>query len=174
MQTSLVLTVIGDDKPGIVERISDRALATGANWEESSMARLGGKFAGLLRLSVASEKAEALAADLRNLSAAGLSVVVEVTRVPDLEPARHLHLNVIGNDRPGIVRDLSRVLAEHQANIESLDTCVINAPMSGDPLFTADATLRVPATTTVEELRTVLEALAGELMVDLTFEDASN
>lgn len=172
MQTSLVLTVIGDDTPGIVERISDRALATGANWEESSMARLGGKFAGLLRLSVASEKAEALAADLRNLSAAGLSVVVEVTRVPEPEPARHLHLNVIGNDRPGIVRDLSRVLAEHQANIESLDTCVINAPMSGDPLFTADATLRVPATTTVEELRTVLEALASELMVDLTFEDA--
>jgi len=171
MRTSLVLTVIGDDKPGIVEQISDRALAIGANWEESSMARLGGKFAGLLRLSVASELAEALAADLRSLSASGLSVMVEASHVPVPPAGRHLRLSLIGNDRPGIVRDIARVLAEHQTNIETLDTSVVNAPMTGEPLFHAEATLCVPSTTSADALRRVLEALAGELMVDLTFDD---
>lgn len=173
MRTSLVLTVIGDDKPGIVEQISDRALATGANWEESSMARLGGKFAGLLRLSVPAGRADALAADLRALSASGLSVIVEASHVPQQPPARHLRLSLIGNDRPGIVRDIARVLAEHQANIETLDTSVVNAPMTGEPLFHAEATLSMPSTTSADALRQVLEALAGELMVDLTFDDAT-
>ena len=77
MRTSLVLTVIGDDKPGIVEQLSDRILATGANWEESRMARLAGKFAGLLRVSVDADHADTLAAALRSLDAGGLTVVVE-------------------------------------------------------------------------------------------------
>jgi glycine cleavage system regulatory protein len=64
MRTSLVLTIIGDDKPGIVEQLSDQILATGANWEESRMARLGGKFAGLLRLTVDRARADALTAEL--------------------------------------------------------------------------------------------------------------
>jgi glycine cleavage system regulatory protein len=168
MRTSLVLTVIGDDKPGIVEQISDCVAAAGANWEESSMARLAGKFAGLLRVSVPSERAAGLAADLRALSASGLAVVVEGSHLPEPAPSQHLHLSVVGNDRPGIVRDLARTLAGHQVNIEELDTSVSSAPMSGEPLFRADASLRVPAGVTVDQLRQVLEALAGELMVDLT------
>ncbi|MEQ1896060.1 MAG: ACT domain-containing protein [Vicinamibacterales bacterium] len=168
MRTSLVLTVIGDDKPGIVEQISDRVAAAGANWEESSMARLAGKFAGLLRVSVPSDRADALATNLRALSASGLAVVVEVSRTAEPAPSRHLHLSVVGNDRPGIVRDLARTLAGYQVNIEALDTSVTGAPMSGEPLFRADASLRVPAGVTVDQLRLVLEALASELMVDLT------
>ena len=52
MRTSLVLTIIGDDRPGIVEQLAEEVLDAGANWEESRMARLAGKFAGLLRVSV--------------------------------------------------------------------------------------------------------------------------
>ncbi len=172
MRTSLVLTVIGDDRPGIVEQISDRVAAAGANWEESSMARLAGKFAGLLRVSVPSERADVLTTDLRALSASGLAVVVEGSRAPEPAPSQHLHLSVVGNDRPGIVRDIARTLAAHQVNIEALDTSVTGAPMSGEPLFRADASLCVPAGVTVAHLRQVLEALASELMVDLTVDDA--
>ena len=168
MRTSLVLTVIGDDKPGIVEQLSDRILATGANWEESRMARLAGKFAGVLRVSVEDQHADALAAQLRALGAGPLTVVVERGANPLQPSTQTLQLDVLGNDHPGIVRDISRVLAQHQVNIENLETEVTSAPMSGEALFHARATVRIPETITTDRLRSVLEALAGELMVDLT------
>ena len=171
MRTSFVLTVIGDDRPGLVEQLSDLVLAAGANWEESRMARLAGKFAGLLRVSVDAERAEALATSLTTLDAGGLTVVIE--RSADAEPSafRTCGLDLVGNDHPGIIRDISRVLAQHRVNIEELETEVTSAPMSGDALFRARAQLRVPSTMTVDELRGVLEALAGGLMVELALEE---
>src|SRR5688572_21047012 len=171
MRTSLVLTVIGDDKPGIVEQLSDRILATGANWEESRMARLAGKFAGLLRVSVDADHADTLAAMLRSLDAGGLTVVVERSAHVEAGPSRTVRLEVVGNDHPGIVRDISRVLAQYQVNIEDLETDVTSAPMSGDTLFHARASLHLPPSVTIDRLRRVLEALAGELMVDLALAD---
>jgi glycine cleavage system regulatory protein len=170
MRTSFVLTVIGDDRPGLVEQLSDLVLAAGANWEESRMARLAGKFAGLLRVSVDAERAEALAASLTTLDADGLTVVIK--RSSEAEPSafRTCELDLVGNDHPGIIRDISRVLAQHRVNIEELETEVTSAPMSGDALFRARARLRVPSTMTVDELRGVLEALAGDLMVELALE----
>jgi len=171
MRTSLVLTVIGDDKPGIVEQLSERILATGANWEESRMARLAGKFAGVLHVSVATDQADALAARLRELDAGGLSVVVTRSGETATTASRMVGLELIGNDQPGIVRDISRALAGLGVNIEELDTDVTSAPMSGDSLFRARVTLGVPADVTVGQLRSVLEALAGELMVDLALNE---
>ena len=172
MQTSLVLTVIGDDKPGIVEQLSDHILAAGANWEESRMARLGGKFAGLLRVSVDASAADALAARLTGTGAAGLTIVVERSADKQAGAFRTLRLELLGNDHPGIVRDISRVLAQHRVNIEELDTDITSAPMSGEALFRAHARLRIPPEVTLDRLRGVLEALAGELMVDLNLEDS--
>ena len=174
MRTSLVLTVIGDDRPGIVEQLSERVLATGANWEESRMARLAGKFAGVLRVSVAADQADVLAATLRELSAGGLSVVVTRSGDSTIPSQRTVGLELIGHDHPGIVRDISRALAALGVNIEELETDVTSAPMSGDSLFRARVTLGVPGGVTVGQLRTVLEDLAGELMVDLALnEDAA-
>ena len=170
MRTSLVLTLIGDDRPGLVEQLSDRILATGANWEESRMARLAGKFAGLLRVSVEPERADALAEALRTLDSGGLRVVVERSADSDAGESKVIRLEVVGNDRPGIVRDISRVLARHQVNIEELETDVTSAPMSGEALFRARASLRVPPGVTLEKLRGVLEALAGEIMVDVALQ----
>jgi glycine cleavage system regulatory protein len=171
MRTSFVLTVIGDDRPGLVEQLSDLVLAAGANWEESRMARLAGKFAGLLRVSVDTERAEALAVKLTTVDAGGLTVVIE--RSVDAGPRafRTCALDLVGNDHPGIIRDISRVLAQHRVNIEELETEVTSAPMSGDALFRARARLRVPSTMTVDELRGVLEAIAGDLMVEVTLEE---
>ncbi len=171
MPTSLVLTVIGNDKPGIVEKLADQILAAGANWEVGRMARLAGKFAGLLRVTVDADRAEDLVAGLRALDAGGLTVVVERT-VDDAAVARRpLRLDLVGNDRPGIVRDISRVFVQHQVNIDELETDVTSAPMSGETLFRARAHLRVPPTVTLETLRSQLEALAGELMVDIVLDD---
>jgi len=174
MRTSLVLTVIGDDRPGIVEQLSERVLATGANWEESRMARLAGKFAGLLRVSVDADQADALAATLRSLDAGGLSIVVARSGEVDATARRIVRLELIGHDHPGIVRDISRALAQHRVNIEELETDVTSAPMSGETLFRARAHLRAPSSVTFEFLRSQLETLAGELMVDVALEDAAH
>jgi len=85
-----------------------------------------------------------------------------------------VRLELIGHDHPGIVRDISRALARHGANIEELETDVTSAPMSGDMLFTARVTVGVPANVTVDQLRAVLEELAGELMVDLALDDTAS
>lgn len=170
MRTTFVLTVLWDDKPGLVEQLSDQILAAGANWEESRMARLAGKFAGLLRVSVDASRADALAASLKTLDASGLSVVVAPSDVSPVAASRTLRLELLGHDQPGIIRDISRALTHHQVNIEELETNVTSAPMSGEALFRARALLRVPSTTTVASVIAGLEALAGRLTVDLTVE----
>ena len=173
MSTSLVVTVIGNDRPGIVERLSEVVLTAGANWEESRMARLAGKFAGILRVSVAAANAEALASGLRALTNDGLTVVVESSGDAPAETFRTVRLELVGNDHPGIIRDISKVLAQHQVNIEELETSVSGAPMTGEQLFRAAVQLRLPAAVTTEWLRGWLEALAGELMVDVTLDEQS-
>lgn len=172
MRTSLVLTVIGADRPGIVEQLSDQVLAAGANWEESRMARLAGKFAGLLRVSVDTAQADRLAAGLRALSAGDLTIVVERSGDVDVTRFVSLTLDIIGSDRPGIVRDIAHVLAQQGINIEELETSVASAAMSGEVLFRARARVRLPETRSVGEIRDILEALADNLMVDLSFDDA--
>ena len=171
MSTSLVVTVIGDDRPGIVERLSDVALAAGANWEESRMARLAGKFAGILRVSVAASNAAALASGLRGLTSDGLTIVVESSAETTADTFRTVRFELVGNDHPGIIRDIAKVLAQHQINIEELETGVSGAPMTGEQLFRARVQLRLPAAVTTEWLRSRLEALAGELMVDVTLDE---
>ena len=171
MRTSLVLTVLGDDRPGIVEQLSDQVLAAGGNWEESRMARLAGKFAGILRVSVDAERAEALTTSLRKLNPA-LAIVVENTGEKEQHEFRTLRLELLGNDHPGIIRDISRVLAQHGVNIEELETDVTSAPMSGETLFRARARVRTPPSVGLDRLRNQLEALASELMVDLTLDES--
>jgi glycine cleavage system regulatory protein len=172
MRTSLVLTVIGADRPGIVEQLSDQVLAARANWEESRMARLAGKFAGLLRVSVDADQADRLTAGLRALSSADLTIVVERSGDVDAGRFRTLTLEIVGSDRPGIVRDIAHALAKQGVNIEELETEVTSAAMSGETLFRARAHLRLPETRTVGEIRDILEALADNLMVDLAFDEA--
>jgi glycine cleavage system regulatory protein len=170
MRTSLVLTLIGDDRPGIVEQLADQVMAAGANWEESRMARLAGKFAGILRVSVEADRAQALRSRLAAVSP-GLTLVVE-TAEAEPAPATHmLRLDLLGQDHPGIIRDISRVLVQHGVNIEELETDLTSAPMSGEALFRARARVRMPPTLSLDSLRRRLENLAGELMVDLTVDE---
>ena len=173
MHTSLVLTVIGPDRPGIVEQLSDQVLAVGGNWEESRMTHLAGKFAGLLRVSVDAAHADRLAAGLRSLAADNLTIVVERSGDADVSSSRAINLELVGTDRPGIVRDISHVLARNGVNIEELETEVASAAMSGEPIFHARARVRLPASTNVDEIRAVLEAMADHLMVDLAFDEGA-
>ncbi|MGB2681242.1 MAG: ACT domain-containing protein [Candidatus Competibacter sp.] len=168
MMTSIVLTVIGQDRPGLVSAVSQRITAAGGNWLDSRMARLAGQFAGLLLVSVPRGKADALIASLQSLEREGLRLVIE-RGVEAAPPAgRTLKLDLTGHDRPGIVRDISDVLARRQVNIEDMETAFFNGSFSGEDLFEMRATLRAPMELTDVELREAFEILASDLMVDIT------
>lgn len=166
---TLVLTVIGDDRSGLVSALSGVIAQHGGSWERSQMARLAGKFAGIVLVAVPDDRADALVQALGPLSADGLlDVTAERGRLNDDPPAStRLSLELVGADRPGIVHDITRVLAEHHVSIEELHTDTRPAPMSGDMLFEARATMVAPHSVPIDELRAVLEALADELMVDI-------
>ncbi len=168
MRTSLVITLVGEDRPGIVDAISAVVLAAGANWEESRMARLAGKFAGILRITVDAAQAAGLTRALTALDAHGLRVVVEASAAAPSQDFRTIGLELVGHDRPGIVREIARVLADAGVNIEEFESELTSAPDSGDVLFRGRARLRTPAHVAPETLRTALEAVAMDLMVDLT------
>ncbi|MCP5156248.1 MAG: ACT domain-containing protein [Ectothiorhodospiraceae bacterium] len=170
--TTLVLTFMGEDRPGLVDSLSGVVARHGGNWERSSMAHLGSKFAGVLEVSVAEGGVDALGAGLQALGAeAGLSITVD-RATPELESRyRRLHLDIVGQDRPGIVHDISHALAERGISIERLDTETISASMSGGTLFQAEAVLRAPDTLAMDDLVTALETLANELMVDVDVEE---
>jgi glycine cleavage system regulatory protein len=167
--SSLVLTLIGDDRPGLVESLAKVVAEHDGNWEECKMSRLSGKFAGILRVSVAEDQAQGLADALLGLESAGLRVLVEPSQADKRDGEyRSFALELLGQDRPGIVREVSQTLAGRGINVEELTSYCTSGPMSGELLFSASARLGVPNEVSVEELREALEALANDLMVDLT------
>jgi glycine cleavage system regulatory protein len=174
MQVPLVMTVLGRDRTGLVEAIARLVAEHGGNWLESRMCRLGGEFAGILRIHVPVERQAALAQALEGLQAQGLTVVVRPDEPPTAAaPPRIATLDLVGHDRPGIVRQVASILARHGINVEELTTECCSAPMSGDTLFKAKARLQIPQTCPLTELRRDLERIAGDLMVDITFAEVA-
>jgi glycine cleavage system regulatory protein len=171
MSTSLILTIVGPDRPGLVNLLSDKATGFGANWLESRMANLAGQFAGIVRLEVPQARADALVAALRDLESSGLRVTIARGAGTPAPARRRLQLELVGQDRPGIVRDISRELAQRGVSIDELVTDCISGSMSGENLFRARAQLQVPEKVPTAELRRALEALANDLMVDVTLDE---
>ncbi|WP_294541383.1 ACT domain-containing protein [uncultured Rhodoblastus sp.] len=170
MQIHLVLTVIGRDRPGLVSRLAETVAAGGGNWLDTRMARLSGQFAGMLLVSIAPEKADALVESLRKLDAQGLRFIIEKCDAPAQIGGRTLRLDLVGLDRPGIIRDISQVLAAHNVSIAELESECVSGSFSGEAMFKANARLTLPDDLPVELLRQHLEELADELMVDLSLD----
>ncbi len=166
MPQSLVMTLIGRDRPGLVESVASVIDEHGGNWEESRMVQLAGEFAGVLRVQAPAERAAELERALGGID--GVSVIVaRALDEPAAAGARFLELEVVGQDHPGIVRRLAGAMAHSGINVEELETEVVDAPMSGEQLFRARARLRVPASLAVDDLKQELERLAADLIVDV-------
>ncbi len=168
---TFILTVIGDDRPGLVSAISAPISAHGASWERSQMSRLAGKFAGIVLVAVPDAKFAALVVDLDALDEQGLHVTVERTDDPDEQASQRLQLELLGANHPGIVAEISASLAERHVSIEELSTDVVDAPMAGGTLFEARAVLNAPPSADTDALRSMLEGLANELMVEIRLSD---
>jgi glycine cleavage system regulatory protein len=174
MQRSLVMTVLGPDRPGLVRSLADLVAAHGGNWLESSMSRLGGQFAGILRIEVPVEKQADLTAALKGLDSQSLTVVVHADQARPSHPARLNLLEIMGQDRPGIVRQISQALANHGVNVEELRTGCASAAMSGETLFKATAKLSIPDSCNTAELRRELEKIAEDLIVEISLAEVGS
>jgi glycine cleavage system regulatory protein len=170
MTTYLVLTAIGDDKPGLVEQLAQTVAANSGNWLESSMSQLAGKFAGILRVSVPDERAEKLVKELEGLSDSLKLIIERVSSENAEETSNTLNLSLVGNDRPGIIRDISAALAKEHVNVEELSTECTIAPMSGETLFNAKVRMQVPSDLDLDRLQRGLERIADDLIVDIQFD----
>ena len=165
--TTLILTVAGADRPGLVAAVADVVDAHGGNWENSSLAELAGTFAGVIEVSVPAEGAAELERALRGLEGL-LTVAVRTGSDAAASDDRVLEIQVLGNDRPGIVREISGVLNAHALSIEELATETRDAAMAGGRLFEASVTAKVPASVDLDALQADLERLAAEIQVDIT------
>jgi glycine cleavage system regulatory protein len=168
MLTTFILTVIGPDRSGLVKALANPIADHGGNWLESRMCRLGGQFAGILRVEVPAERADALATTLGQLQTAGLKVAVlreDIT--PAARKGSRAVLDTVGQDQPGILRRVTGVLAARGVNIEDLNSERTDAPMGGGMLFRIRALLTFPEDATLEQVRADLEGIAPDLMVEL-------
>ena len=168
--THLILTVIGDDRPGLVEELATAISTHGGNWLEASMAQLSGKFAGIVEVAVPAAEAAELKTTLSGLK--GLKVSVETassqkSALTSVANARRLSLNLVGHDRIGIVKEVSQVLASHAVNVEDLQTRTSSAPMSAEILFHCEAELTASPDFNARELKAALEKLSDDLMVEI-------
>ncbi len=163
----MVLTVIARDRPGLVEALAEVIIAHGGNWVDSAMSRLGGEFAGIVKISVPEAQIESLKSALEALGHQGIRVTFE-TNTPSPPPAgTKARLGIMGQDHKGIVRDVSRVLAEKSVNVDSLNTVVFTGSMSGEAMFSAKADIVLPDELDLDDLCEALEEIAGDLMVDV-------
>ena len=173
MQLSLVMTIIGRDRPGLVDTVASRVTEHGGSWLQSRMSRLGGQFAGILRVEVPRGQEQDLVRSLKSLESQGLTIVVHADTADSVQSEKTLSLlEVVGQDRPGIIRQISHVLAGHGVNVEELDTQRGSAAMSGEMLFTARAKLRLPESCNVADVRKQLEKIADDLIVEISFQES--
>ena len=170
MHTSIVLTVIAEDQPGIIKTVSTVLAKHGGNWTQSSMSSLAGQFAGILLVSIPEKNTENCLSELHGLESDGLRIITHVcTEAAGAQKTSTYVLDLVGNDRPGIVHEITTLLAKHSISVHEFETRVEGASMGGGELFKATAQLLIPETADVDLLETELEALANDLMVNIRF-----
>lgn len=174
MQIPLVMTIISPDRTGLVEAVARTVADHGGNWLESRMCRLGGEFAGILRVEIPGTRKSGLLAALQKLQTNGLQIVVRDDASAAPAAGRQTTLEIVGADRPGIVREITHALARAGVNVEEFSSEVASAPMSGEPLFKASARLRLPAQCDLAALKKDLEKIAADLLVDVSFAELAN
>jgi len=167
----LTVTVIGDDRDHLVATLSGIATSHGANWEESRISELAGKCAGVIVLSAADAKVAELTSALESV---GGQLEVAVQPAPDVPhaPRQRLAIHVLGNDQPGIVHEVSNVLARAGLSISTMRTECLDAPMAGGQLFEANIVGSVSASFDSAPVRRDLERLASEIQVDIDLAEA--
>ncbi len=167
MQQCLVITLLADDRTGLVESIARMISQHQGNWLESNMAQLAGKFAGILRVSIAVEQIAALSAALRAETDWQIQIATELLEPQPSAYTRSIQISLMAHDRVGIVRELSAILAASAVNVQKLTTFCASAPMSGEQLFNAMVEAEAEPSLNLAALKIALEGLSDDAMVDV-------
>lgn len=170
MNSYLILTVISDDKPGIVERLAHTIQQNGGNWLESRLSRLAGKFAGIVQVAVSPEQRDELTQALQALSNQGFKLLIESASEVTPSDGQQFSFSVAGPDRSGIVYEIAQAFAGRHINMGELETDYSSMPWSGEPLFQANGVIEVPGSVDMDELYDRLDLIADELAVDIRLE----
>jgi len=171
MDTCIVVTLISDDRPGVVEDVAKVIEQHQGSWQESRMAHLDGKFAGILRVAVAQAAVAALQTSLAELSAKGIQISASQGRSAQAAAEKSIKVSAIGPDRPGIVKELSQAFAQRKLNVSQLDTDCSSMPWSGEPQFEAQFELQLAQASNIDDLEDSLDAIADDLALDIKLED---
>ena len=169
---TLILSIVGSDRPGLTQALAAAVLSAGGNWLESHLSRLGGLYVGSVLVELATDSVDALRTAIREVDAQGLEVRIS----PAIEDAQSagdiVQFSLVGQDRSGIVHQVTAILSQVGANIEDFDTHVSVEPHSGAPLFHMDARLRLPPTLSAPGVQAALEEISAEIMVDISLSPA--
>jgi len=172
----LILSVVGSDRPGLTQALAQAVLSAGGNWLESHLSRLGGLYVGSVLVELDEARVDALRAAVGAVDAQGLEVriapAIEVAIEVAETAGEAIQLALVGQDRPGIVHQVTGVLSGLSANIETFGTRLSVEPHSGAPLFHMEARLRLPAGLSVATVQAALEDISGEIMVDIALAPA--
>ena len=166
--TAVILTVVGSDRPGLTQRLADAVLAAGGNWLESHLATLGGRYVGSVLVELPEAAVAKLDAAVRAIDADGLHVTLVAADEPAPVRGERLAIELVGQDRPGIVREVTSALAAIGVNIEEFESAAESGSWSGERLFRAAALLRLPEGVDEPAVRDALEAVSGDIMVDFS------
>ena len=166
MDQTVILTVVGSDRPGLTRAIADAVFAAGGNWLESHLSRLGGKYVGSVLVELPEERLDELEKAVCGIDAFGIKVDIIGSGETDERAGQSLTIEIVGQDRPGIVREVTTVLAGLEVNIEDFSTAIEGSAWSGAPLFKGKMTLLIPGNLSTDIVREALEGISGEIMVD--------
>jgi glycine cleavage system regulatory protein len=165
--TLLVLSVSGSDRPGLTQALAAAVLSAGGNWLESHLSRLGGLYVGSVLVELDQGKVEALRAAVSAVDAAGLEVRIAPAAQAGEAAGETLAFSLVGQDRPGIVNQVTKAVSSLGANIETFETWLSKESHSGAALFHMSANLRLPVGLSAAKVQAALEAISGEIMVDV-------
>ena len=167
------MTFLGPDRPGLVESVANAVANRDGNWVESRMAHLAGQFAGIVRIEVEQTRADELREALRSLDLA-VTIQEDAEFEAKSEAKQTVVLELLGQDRPGIVREVSHALVSNGINVEELETECSSAPWSGERLFKATARLGIPESSSIDQLRDDLETVANQLTLEIDLIERSS
>lgn len=167
MNQQLVFTIIAQDKPGIVTTIADIVNQHGANWLDSRMSQLAGEFAGIVHIEIPLENRQDLENAFSALESTGMSITLRQADEIVQSESKFIEIEVFGNDRSGIVAEITKLFSEKDISIVEFDTDITDAPQSGGMLFHADAVISVSKGTNLDDLQDKLQDLADELTLDI-------
>ena len=170
----LVLTIIGRDRAGVVAELADVVRFHDANWKRSELAEISGTFAGVVIVDVDDDRVDELLTNLLILRQQGLHITAEqIEEIVDAPDAQDMRLRFTGEDRPGILHEISTTLSGFDISISRLVT-EQEPSADGGHHFEITAQLVVPLSVDLDAVIEALEHVTDNLGIALHVEDLSD